>query len=258
MLVRLTPARLELVAATGVILAAGLLLAVEIVTVATDRAMVLGEPASDFETVRDAAGRWAAGQPFYLSEQRAGPYEWPGPWILYPPPMLLLFLPFTVLPAMLWWLIPLGVISAVVWHHRPRPLAWAIVALCAAYPSSISMVYWGNPGMWFVAAVAAATVLGWPAVVVFFKPTLAPFALIGLWRRSWWVALVVLVVISVPFLPLWLEYVVVAQNARTPNGLLYSIAQVPAMLLPVAALLGSRTHPPRVGRRSTALDEGVD
>ena len=44
-----------------------------------------------------------------------------------------------------------------------------------------------------------------PAVFALLKPSLAPFALFGANRRSWWVALAVLVAASVPFGGLWAE-----------------------------------------------------
>ena len=145
--------------------------------------------AADYNVVMDGTSRWLGGGPFYLPEQLDGPYTWPGPWMLYPPPMLLLFAPFTVLPAVLWWAIPLGAIAWVIARHRPRPLALGVIALCIVNPTSISTIYWGNPGLWMAAAVALATVYGWPAVLVLLKPTLLPFALLGIRRRSWWLSI---------------------------------------------------------------------
>ena len=116
------------------------------------------------------------------------------------------------------------------------------------------MTVWGNPGLWVMAAIVLATHFGWPGVLVFLKPTLAPFALIGIRRRSWWVALGGLALVSLLFLPMWFEYITVLSNAKHPNGLTYSIAQVPAMLLPIVAWLGSpsrrRPTPQRVGARA--------
>ena len=152
---------------------------------------------------------------------------------------------FTVLPPVLWWAIPLGAIALVIARHRPRPLALGVIALCLVNPTSISTIYWGNPGLWMAAAVALATVYGWPAVLVLLKPTLLPFALLGIRRRSWWLSVSALSVVSFLFLPMWFEYIVVVGNARPPgafNGLGYSVSQIPLLLVPVAAWLGRTRH----------------
>ncbi|CAN5639532.1 hypothetical protein BH20CHL7_BH20CHL7_12770 [soil metagenome] len=197
--------------------------------------------AADYHVVVGAAARWLDSGAFYLPEQIAGPYEWPGPWVLYPPPALLLFVPFTVLPAPLWWAIPIVVISWVVFHHWPRPLALAAIALIIANPTTISSVVWGNPVMWIVAALALGTVYGWPSVAVFIKPSLFPFAFVGATRRSWWFAAALGGIVSLAFLPMWADFVAVALNARAPSGWFgYSTAQIPMMLLPIAAWLGRR------------------
>jgi hypothetical protein len=200
---------------------------------------------ADRNIVINATDRWLAGGPFYLPEQLSGPYYWtPGVlWVLYPPPTLILFAPFTVLPAILWWIIPIAVITLVVAHHRPRPLALGAIALVLANPTTVSTLVWGNPGMWFAAAVALSTVYSWPAIVLMFKPTLLPFAFVGCRRRSWWVALATAVLLSLPFLPMWRDYILVMVNAHPANSLGYSIPQVPLMLLPIAAWLGGRNAP---------------
>ena len=76
-------------------------------------------------------------------------------------------------------------------------------------------------------------------MLVLLKPTLVPFALVGCRHRSWWVGLGVLALVSVPFAAMWLDYVTVVQNARDPNGLMYSLNQVPTVMIPVVAWLGS-------------------
>jgi hypothetical protein len=62
----------------------------------------------DYGMYIDAAERWLIGEAFYLSHQLAGPYQVAHLDVLYPPPVLALLVPFTILPAMLWWLIPLS------------------------------------------------------------------------------------------------------------------------------------------------------
>jgi hypothetical protein len=193
---------------------------------------------ADYRIVTDAGKRWVDTGVFYLPEQLAGPYSWPGPWVLYPPPSLFLFVPFAYLPAVLWWAVPLTVTAWVIWQHHPRPIGWAVILFCLANPTTISSVAWGNPVMWLVAFLALGTRYGWPAVLVFLKPSLFPFALFGIWNRSWWVALGVCGAVSLLFLPMWFDYLTVARNAQAPMGWFgYSTAQIPFMLLPLVAWL---------------------
>ena len=62
----------------------------------------------DFLLYRDAAARWLAGGPYFEPYQLAGPYPITAGDVLYPPVALWLFVPFTVLPAVLWWAIPIA------------------------------------------------------------------------------------------------------------------------------------------------------
>jgi hypothetical protein len=204
----------------------------------------------DYTALTGAASRWLTGGGFYVPYQVAGPYEVAAHTgadspIMYPPTMLLLFVPFTILPALLWWLIPLAVTAWVVASHRPRPLVWPVLALLALFPMTLWAVATGNPTLWMMAAVALGTRYGWPAVVLVLKPTLAPFALIGITGRSWWLALAALALLSLAFLPMWADYLAVASNVRTPMGALYSFNHVPALLIPVVAWLGRSERRPR-------------
>ena len=187
-----------------------------------------------------ASARWLAGGPFYETYQAAGPYQVVAPAVLYPPTALLLFVPFTVLPAPLWWAIPLAITGSIVWSHRPHPLAWPVLAMCLAFPTTPEIVYAGNPALWILAALALASRYRWPSVLVLLKPTLAPFALFRGGGRSWWIALAVTAVLGTLFLPLWPEYVQALRNGRDPNGLAYSLNQVPTMLIPVVAWIARR------------------
>ena len=69
---------------------------------------------------------------------------------------------------------------------------------------------------------------------VLLKPSLGPFALFGAWRRSWWVALGVLVAASLPFGALWLDWLTSVENSQG-GGLLYSSLEIPMLLLPLVA-----------------------
>ena len=156
------------------------------------------DPGIDFDTLMGATRNFLAGDGFYPADQLAGPWRYHqgepayAPPILYPPHAVLLFIPFTILPAFLWWLIPIAVTAGALWRLRPHPAAWLAIVLLLGVPESREGIFWGNPVMWMVAATAAGLVLGWPAVLVFLKPTLAPFALVGIGHRSWWLLLGVL------------------------------------------------------------------
>jgi hypothetical protein len=90
--------------------------------------------------------------------------------------------------------------------------------------------------MWFAAFVALGTIYHWPSVLVLIKPTLAPFALVGIRHRSWWIALAALAVVSLVFLPMWQDWLAVTLNARGPYvSPFYSWQQVPLMLSPLVA-----------------------
>lgn len=197
----------------------------------------------DFIILRDAAARWLAGDGFYLPYQVAGPYvhsEHVGAQspVLYPPTMLLLFVPFTILPGILWWAIPIAITGWVVVGHRPRPLVWPVIAFLAVFPMTIWAAVAGNPILWFMMALALGTRYCWPSVLVLLKPTLAPFAVIGIWRRSWWLALSCLALVSLLFLPMWFDYVRVLSNMTTASGPLFSLNQYPMLMIPIVAWLG--------------------
>lgn len=212
------------------------------------RAEAAGRLGADLTLYVKAAERWISGGGFYPGHQLAGPYPITDGDILYPPPILLLLVPFLVLPAPLFWLIPLGALTAVIVHHRPRPWAWPLMALGLAFPITSLKIVHGNPAMWIVGALALGTVYAWPAVFVLLKPSLAPFALVGAKRRSWWIALGVATIVSIALAGLWAAYVSVALNARSANGLLYSLDEVPFMLVPMIAWIGSSVDPPVLRR----------
>lgn len=246
------------VALTLVILAAG----IAYIAYAWDYWLASSTFGTDYRVMVAWAGRWlTTGQP-YFDYQLAGPYTTAahpgadGP-IMYPPTVLLLVTPFLWLPAVLWWAIPITVTAWAVWRLRPRPLVWPFLALLVAFPMTSWFVVTGNPVMWFVAACAAGAAGGPWAVTVLLKPTLAPFALIGVWRRDWWLGLGLVALASVGFLPLWVDYATVARNAADGMGLLYNVNQYPMMMIPVIAWLGRSqaalpARVPAVARRADA------
>ena len=164
----------------------------------------------DFDLYRDATARWLAGGSFFEPYQLAGPYEIRAGDILYPPVALWLFAPFAAagggplgaVAAILWWAIPLAITGAVVLRLRPAPWAWPLLALCAANPTTLLKTWTGNPVIWSMAALAIAVIGGrtrFAAPFVLLKPSLAPFALFGANRRSWWLGLAAVVALCVPF-----------------------------------------------------------
>jgi len=201
----------------------------------------------DYQLYRDATTRWLAGGGFYEAYQLAGPYDISAGDILYPPVALWLFVPFSVslgplvaaAQALAWWAIPLGIVAAAVVVLRPRPLVWPLLALCASNPTTLLKVWTGNPVIWSVAALALAVVGSsrTAAPFVLLKPSLAPFALFGINRRSWWLGAVVLVLVSIPFWAMWAEWLTTVVNSRS-GGLLYSSLEIPMLLVPLVAWWG--------------------
>lgn len=187
----------------------------------------------DYSLYMDATRRWLAGGGFFQPYQLAGPYPISMGDILYPPTTLFLFVPFTILPAVLWWAIPLGVTGAAIWRLRPAPVSWPFLALCCFWPPFVARIVAGNPVMWAMAAVALGFLVRWAFVGVLIKPSLFPFALLGARDRTWWIALAVVVLLSVPFGAMWLDWITAVTNSS--GGLLYSLQDVPILLLPVIA-----------------------
>lgn len=216
---------------TGVIVA---LLVGECLTIVNNPARLAFVPGGDYTLYRGAAAGWLHGRPFYLPDQLSGPYSLVNGDRLYPPPTLLLFVPFTVLPWPLWYVIPLGSTAWVLWRLRPTLYAWPIMAFCLWFPSGLIHIVAGNPVIWALAALSLGTLYEWPAVLAALKPSLGPFVLFGIWRRSWWVAAAVVAIVSVAFLPMWPDYFRALLNARGV-GLEYSLQEFPLMMLPIVA-----------------------
>jgi len=206
---------------------------------AFSRPNVNGYGGIDYRLYMDATQRWLDGGQFYQSYQLAGAYSITAGDILYPPVALWLFVPFTVLPAGLWWLVPIGLTTVVVWRLRPGPIAWPLIALCMAWPPTLVKLITGNPVMWAVVALALGCLYRWPSVFVLIKPSLFPFALFGVTRRSWWIALGIFGLMSLPFGAMWIDWLTTVVNARG-GGIAYSVQEIPMLLLPLVAWRYSR------------------
>lgn len=183
----------------------------------------------DLRLYLDAARSWMGGGGFYYPWQIAGPYGMDPAPILYPPPILLLLVPFTILPAFLWWAIPLSVVVWTVWRHQPARWSWPLLILLFGWASGPWLVWAGNPMIWAAAAVAYATIRGPSGPLVLLKPSLAPFALVGIRTRGWWVMLAVGAGVSLAFLPMWADYLAVLGNFGSGRGLGYSLPDYPMM-----------------------------
>ena len=200
----------------------------------------------DYELYVTAARRWLETGVFYEPYQLAGPYHVIGNnEVLYPPIILLLLVPFTALPAILWWVIPAMLTVAAI--AQMRPAAWSVALACAICTSHAVQgpVFWGTPVIWLTPAVAWGLHLGWPAVAVMIKPTLAPFALVGLTRPRALVAGVIgFAVLGLPFTAMWLDWLTAIRNSDL--GPFYAYTQNLLLVVPVVTWLG------RDGRRPSA------
>lgn len=198
---------------------------------------------------RDAALRWAGGGFWFYPEQVAGPYTIIQGHVLYPPTALLWLVPAAHLPDALWWGLPICVIAAIVWHHRPAVWAWPVMGLCLATFWSVEIIASGNPGLWIAMFVALGTIWRPAFALVLLKPSLAPFALLGARSRAWWVLVAAIVLVSLAFLPMWIDYLQVLLNGRGNLAVpWYSIRDVPLLCVPLLAWAAS-TRPsagPRV------------
>jgi glycosyl transferase family 87 len=247
----------RLVTIVALVASAALIVAIvgEIVEIATNLGRLAFPLDGDRVLYANAARDWLAGRGFYESYQLAGPYDIRSGDILYPPPMLLVFAPLAALPdaigAVLYYAIPLGITAAAVVWLRPSVVGWPAILFCLWWPTTIVVIAGGNPGIWLMAFMALGCLWRPLSVLVFLKPTLAPFAFFGANRRSWWIALAILAVVSLAFLPLWPEFVRASLNARGGGGIFYSIGQAPMLLLPLAAWATSSRRRASARSRST-------
>lgn len=235
-MVSLAPRRPMIVFWTGVVLTLGFL-ALDIADALANSATLRQQVGVDYRLYVDTAARWLGGGPYFQSYQLAGPYPVSAGDILYPPVALILFVPFTVLPALLWWLLPLAAVVFSLAKLRPDRMAWPWLGACLAWPTTPLKILTGNPVIWAVAALSLGVLYAWPSVLVLIKPSLFPFALFGSRSRRWWLALAVFAAISLPFGSLWIDWVHSLLNSQGA-GLAYSSLEIPMLAFPVVAWLG--------------------
>lgn len=192
---------------------------------------------SDFGFYRSIGERWLATGQYYLPEQLVGPYPFVNDTVvLYPPIALYLFVPFVFLPGFLWTLIPASVVVYALNRWRPAMWTWPFLAFAVFWHEDLNDVLQGS-NVWFVGAVAGGLLWGWPSMLIFLKPGWLPFAVLGIWKRGWWVGLAVVVLLSLPMLPLWFDYVKALGNLQ---GISWykSWGVWPMMVAPLVAWLG--------------------
>jgi hypothetical protein len=209
---------------------------------------------NDYDLYMGVARRWLAGGSYFLPRQLAGPHLLQWGDVLYPPVALWLFVPFSFLPMAAWFAIPLAVVVAGLWRLRPAPWALAIMAILLCEPVALVEVVSGNPVIWFVAIEFAALAWRLPASLGLFKPSLFPFALVGVRTRRWWAGVGLLALMSLPFLQLSLTWVRVVLDTQGRGGLFYSSDEFAYALIPYIAWLGSdRFDSRQLARMRTVL-----
>jgi hypothetical protein len=209
----------------------------------------------DYRWHIDAAKRLLDNGTPYWPWQIGGPYEISDGAILYPPTAFLLFIPFIWLPAVLWWAVPIAILVVAMAVHRPPLWAWAVIGAIVAFEKSLNVYVFGNPSMWVVAAIAAGTVLSWPFVLVVAKPTFGPIALLGIRHRSWWIAVGILAVASIPFARVWLDWFAVVRNSNVSPT--YNLPTLPLMLAPLVAWLTGIRRPSWSAPQTAAQRRGI-
>ena len=200
--------------------------------------------AIDYAMYEGAARRWLSGGAWYLPEQVSGPYAIHYGDVLYPPTLLWLLVPFTLLPAICWWAVPFFLAAWGLLRLQLHSWAWPMVLACMLWPTTAVLILTGNPVIWAAALTILGLAYGWGGAFVFVKPSLFPFALLGISQRRWWLAIALLTLLSVPLLPTLLRYPTVILNSRGPRATpLYSVPDVPLMLVALVAWIGRSRQP---------------
>ncbi len=182
---------------------------------------------------------WLDTGELYSARQLAGPYVvLPNVDNLYPPTGLPFMLAVLWLPALLYYLIPLGTTAVLVAWWRPAAWTWPLLVFFLAWPRGVSNIIYGNSDIWIQAAVAGGLLVGWPALLILMKPSVLPFAVVGVRHRSFWIGAAVVAVASLFALELWREYFVAIGNSDAEWY--YSLEDTPPYFLPIVAWLGRR------------------
>jgi hypothetical protein len=138
--------------------------------------------------------------------------------------------------------VPLALLGYVIGWWRPAPWTWPILAAVLVWPATSAIVIVGGTTMWAAALTAGGLRWGWPSALILLKPSFLPLAAIGIRRRSWWITVGVLGLVSLAMLPLWGEYLTALGNATDVKPW-YSLGDLPLVLAPLVAYAGRRTSP---------------
>jgi hypothetical protein len=172
----------------------------------------------------------------YLAEQLTGSWQLQPDSFIHPPVALVLFALFVVLPPILWWLIPVGLTVAAVARLHPTAWAWPVMAACLLWPRTAGILIAGNTDMWITAALAVTLAWSVPAsVLLVMKPSYLPLAIVGMRRRSWWLAASGVGLVCLLFGDLWFDYLTVLRGA--PLEPWYSLLNLPYVAIPLIAWL---------------------
>jgi hypothetical protein len=158
---------------------------------------------------------------------------------VYPPTALPLFVAGAIAPWPLWWIVPIAVLGYCIWRWQPSPWAWVAIVLLLMWPRSIGGYLYGNTTMWTTAALAAGLMWGWPVALLAIKPSVVLFGVFALGRRSAWIGGITFLAATIVMLPLWLDYLNVLRQT-TDTVWHVALFEIPAMLIPVIAWLGSQ------------------
>ena len=223
---------------------------------------------NDLAYYANLARKLFGGQGWYPDRQLHGPWVIDhgigSEEVLYPPAAAYIFAPFMVLPFAALPAIALGVFAWLLREWRPAVWTWPLMALCFLWPLTLLKGIAGTSSLFVAIALGLGLRFRGPAVAILLKPSFLPLALIGIRSRSWWLGLGILALLSLPFLGDTLIYPKVMADSRNPDGILYSIADLPTMLIPVIAWLGRQRNPsrkradPRVRTRAAAYDATAD
>jgi hypothetical protein len=212
-------------------------------------------PGIDLDIYLDASRRVLGGAPWHLAPEVAGPFEVQMGDVLYPITSIVLFAPWLVLPRVLWWALPIVLTVAMVIAWRPRPWSWPLMAMCIAWPMTLARTITGNPSLWMMAFLAVGLSFGWATALIALKPPLLPFALLGARSRAWWLVVGLLAGVSIVFFNDLIQYPTVIANARNGLGMLYSVIDVPMILIPGVAWFAATREIRLPARRPRRFDK---
>jgi hypothetical protein len=193
----------------------------------------------DLDFYAQAAARLFSGGDWYVDRQLHGPYQIvPFVDVLYPPAAAWIFAPFIVLPVGVLLALAIGTIAWLIRDWRPAPWTWPLMALCLLWPLTLLKSISGNSSLLVMMALGLGLRFGWPSAMILLKPSFLPMALIGVRTRGWWITAGVLAIASLPFLADTLRYPQVILDSRSADGVLYSLNDLPTMLIPAIAWAG--------------------